>query len=426
MTELLPFFWHLLAMAVLIGCSGFFSCSEAALFYLGREDRKRMISGGLGDQAAVRLLDDPDRLLTAILFWNLVINLLYFALASAVSLGLHRAGASTQAGVVTVGALVTIIVISEMLPKNVGVIWPRRLAGLLGLPLAAATRVLDPIAPALKAASDFSSRLIAPRFKPEPVLELTDLERAITLGGNDPQLAAQERNVLSRVVAMSEVTAEEIMRPRRRYVAFSPPVMAADLDGQATPSGYLLVTEPDSDEIAAALDIRRAAVLPDERLDLYAEPVAFVPWSLSAAGVLTALQKKSLHVVAVLNEFGETIGIVTRDDLVANVLQHEQAARHPRDLNAKITTVGPDRLQVTGRTTLRRLGKQLGRVLPASKNITVGGLAQEQLQRIPQAGDTFAWGGLRWRAVQADGRGGVTVEIEPEPEHAADANGEPT
>lgn len=399
-------------MAMLIACSGFFSCSEAALFYLGREDRKRMATGGVGEQTAARMLDDPERVLTAILFWNLVINLLYFALASAVSLGLNRVGQTPLAGVVTVAALLAIIVISEMLPKNVGVIWPRRLAGMVSIPLAVATRVLDPIAPVLKRANELSGRLIAPRFEAEPLLELNDLERAITLGGNDPQLAAAERNVLSRVVALSEITAEELMRPRRRYMAFSPPVMATDLDGQTTPSGYLLVTEPDSDEIAAALDIRRAATLPDGRLDLHAEPVAFVPWSAPAASLVETLQA-GRRVAAVLNEFGETIGIVTHDDLIANVLQHEPAARHPRDEAAKITQVDGDRLLVTGRTTLRRLGKQLGRVLPASKSITVAGLAQEQLQRIAQQGDEFEWGGLHCTAVEADGERGLTLQIEP-------------
>ena len=103
----------LAAMGVLLFASAFFSSSEAALFSLDQGDRRRLASAGGSGRVALRLLEDSDRLLTAVLFWNLLVNLAYFALASMLSL---RCETPAQAGALAVGALFAIILFSEMLP----------------------------------------------------------------------------------------------------------------------------------------------------------------------------------------------------------------------------------------------------------------------------------------------------------------------
>ena len=400
-------------MAALMIASGFFSCSEAALFYLSRDDRQRMATGAAGQRAASLLLDRPDRLLTSILFWNLVINMAYFALASVVTIGLERAGATRQATGITIGALLAIIVFSEMLPKNLGVLWSRQLAALLGIPLSIATKLLDPVLPALERASQFCRRLLAPQFASEPYMELDDLERAIAISGSDPALVEQEQNILSRVVALSDMRVEEVMRPRRQYLAFAPPVTADQLNGQTTPSGYLLVTERDSEEITAALPMEEAALLPPgERLDKHAGPVVVVPWCGAAASTLSELRRLDRRVAAVLNELGETIGIVTIEDLMAQVLQPDPAPRHPHDRPGRLDELAQGVWQATGRTTLRRIARQLGIQFPATRAITVAGLLQEQLQRLPTTGDTIRWSDFEWRTIDDSDETGLLVQFE--------------
>ena len=126
----------LVAMGLLLVCSAFFSSSEAALFLLGSQDRRQFASGNRAQRAAARLLRDPDRLLTAVLFWNLVVNITYFAIAAITSLRLERAGRTDYAGLFALGALLSIIFFSELLPKSLAVLQPRRLAAWLSLPLA--------------------------------------------------------------------------------------------------------------------------------------------------------------------------------------------------------------------------------------------------------------------------------------------------
>ena len=130
----------LAAMGVLILFSAFFSSSEAALFYLSRPERRKLAQGSRAGRIAARLLAEPDRLMTAVLFWNLVVNLAYFALASIISIRLEHDGHTAAAIHSAVGSLLAIIVCSEMLPKSLAVLQPRRLAAFVAIPVAAMLR----------------------------------------------------------------------------------------------------------------------------------------------------------------------------------------------------------------------------------------------------------------------------------------------
>ena len=120
----------LIAMAVLIACSAFFSGSEAALFYLRWEDRRTLAAGGPSQRAAAALLQDPDRLLSAVLLWNLAINMTYFGISSIVALQIEHEVGRSPAVVFSSISLLVIIFFSEMLPKSMAVLGARRFAGL--------------------------------------------------------------------------------------------------------------------------------------------------------------------------------------------------------------------------------------------------------------------------------------------------------
>jgi len=405
----------LAAMAVLICASAFFSGSEAALFYLGREERQAMQSGGAAQRLVIRLLERPQRLLTAILFWNLLINLTYFALASMIGLRLQEQGEKSSVGIVAASSVLALIVFGEMLPKMIAVVQPATVSRVVSVPLTAAVRSVDRLMPLLNGLNVLSRRLLFPRLEPEAYLALDDLERAITLGTADQVLARHERNVLQHVIALSEVRAEELMRPRRHYRSFRPPVRMADLEGEVPSGGYLLVTEPDSDEVAASISLRRLIDVPGEHLEQRAKSVICIPWCATVAATLDELRRQDRHVAAVINEHGETQGIVTMDDIMETVFHHP-SSRSERTLRVPSLMKKADgSWEVTGITTLRRIAKRLAVDLPETHSVTVSGALQEVLQRLPQAGDVVHWGPLRLTVLAAPARGTLKARLEVRP-----------
>jgi putative hemolysin len=399
------------AMGVLILLSAFFSSSEAALFYLSRPERRKLAAGSRPERIAAALLDDPDRLMTAVLFWNLLVNLIYFTLASIISIGLKRQGHAAAAGSFAVGSLLVIIILSEMLPKSLAVLQPRRLAGLVAIPLAAMVRLLSPVLPGLRLANLLSRRLLWPRFQPEPYLRVGDLERAVQLSTSDAALLEQEQRVLQNLVLLSEIRADELMRPRIQFLSFRPPVSLADLEGRMPRSGYLLLSEPDSDEVAAAIPLRNLSSIPAEHLEQHAEAVVYVPWCTTVAEVLEVMQRQDRQVAAVVNEFGETIGILTFDDVLDTIFGRSPSRSRRLLERLPIRRVGPGTWQVTGMTSLWRLVRHFDVPRPPSKSVTIAGVVQEVLERFPRTGDRCRWGPFELKVLDVPERGQLLVEL---------------
>jgi CBS domain containing-hemolysin-like protein len=408
---LLPYTPWLVAMELLILCSAFFSGSEAALFYLGHSERRALAAGNPAQRVAAKLLARPDRLLTAVLFWNLVVNLAYFTIASITSLQLERDGHTTMAGGFAVGSLLVIIIFSEMLPKSLAVLLPKGLAALVALPLAMMVRVLRPVFPVFHLANLLSRRLLLPRFRSEPYLRVGDLERAVQLSTSDASLLEQEQNVLQNLVLLSELRVDELMRPRILFRSFRPPVSLEDLEGRIPPSGYLLVTEPESDEVAAAIPLRRLSSIPSKHLEHYAEAVVCVPWCTTVAKTLELMQRQDRQVAVVVNEFGETIGILTFEDLLDTIFS-PAPSRSERLLQGEpIRQVGPQVWTVTGMTSLRRLSRYFHIERPPSQSVTVAGIIQEELERLPQTGDECRWGPFQLKVLAVEQRGRLLAEL---------------
>lgn len=408
MTDLLPplELWlpGAAAMLGLICASAFFSASETALFYLSHEDLRGMRVGSARDRVAASLMRQPDRLLTAILFWNLVINLSYFATSVVVARRLIDGGYRAAAGVYGFVGLLTIIVFGEVVPKTGAVVFRRGLASLISFPLALAVRVLDPITPGLAKLTLVIRRTLWPNLKRETVLEAEDLERAVEISDHGKQITDRERQVLHNVLDLSEIKAEEAMRPRGTFVVLTPPVQLADLRGEVLDAGYVMLQSSKKREVNRAIPLNEFSSIPDEHLEAAAEEVVFVPWCALLADVLELLRQKFCGVAVVVNEYGDTIGIITYEDLIDTMLS-SQPSRARRILQREpVVEVSPGHYHVEGMTTLRYLCGRLGiEYEPPDEGVfTVAGLLHHELEHLPQIGDECDWTGYRFQVIESN------------------------
>ena len=403
----------LIAMVALMAFSGFFSASEAALFYLRPRDRNALRSGNRAQQMAAELMKDPDRLLSAVLFWNLVINIAYFTLSSICALKIDRDENLGQGFALFFAcfSLLSIIFFSEMLPKSLAVLKPKTLAGTVSIPLAVAIRIVDPLMPFLKSINTVSQRLLFPGFRSEPYMEIADLEKAIEHSGNDAALIKQEQAVLQNIVQLSEIRIDEWMRPRTQFVTFQPPVSLKDLSGAVPASGYLLISEPETEEVAQAIRLDNQFGMPTEDIERFAEPVLYLPWCATVADALEKMSHKDREVTAVVNEYGDTIGILTVEDILETVFTYAPSrSKRILDLNP-LHKIEEGKWIVSGMMSLRRLARTLEVETPATHSVTVGGVIQESMQRLAEKNDICDWGPFHLRVVEAPQRGNMIVEL---------------
>jgi len=428
-----------LVMLILTLISGFFSGSETALFFLSPEEQRDLARGSAGQRAAARLLDTPDRLLAAVLFWNLLTNLTYFVVSVVVAEHLLSANYAATAGAVGLGGLGAIILLGEVFPKSVAVAAPKTVAGLVALPLGLAVRAVDPLSPRLDALTVALTRTFWPKLETEEYLSAADLEHAVEAATNTRELAGPERQVLRNVLDLSGVTAEEIMRPRGTYPTLQRPVRRSDLDGRIPPGGFVAVIDPINDpvegsakpnlsaasaEYVLTLDSADAALGddpndPDARLDGRAVPLPFLPWCASAASAWALLAETGRAAVGVVNEYGETVGVVTFDDVIDAILRPD-ASRARRLLLSEPVRLRsaaaeePETWEVAGLTTLRYLLKRLELPddLEETDPVTVTGLLLEELEQLPEPGDACDWRGLRVTVEEVVGADVRRVRVE--------------
>lgn len=413
MNSFLPLLPWLIAMLVLIFCSGFFSASEAALFSLRPSQRRTLKNGTPNEKVAYRLLTDPDRLLSAVLFWNLVINTVYFALSSVVALRMEKEGFGQGAALAfAMFSLLAIIFFSEMMPKSFAVLRPLSISRAVSIPLTLFVRMIDPVMPLLESTTLVARRLLAPKLKTEDYLDSADLERAIDItGSSDASVIRQEQAVLQNIVQLSNIRIDEWMRPRTQFDKYTPPVSLTDLDGKLPASGYLLVTGTDSEEIEKAIRLDNQYQLPEENLEKRAEPVQYMPWSATVADALERMSHRDREVTVVLNEFGETIGILTIEDILETVFTYSPS-RSKRLLDQNpLHILEEGRWAASGMMSLRRLARELELDLPDTHSVTVGGVVQEAMQRLAEVGDEGDWGPLHFRVVEIEHRGNMLLEL---------------
>jgi len=381
LSELAAQWPFLLAMSLLIFASGLFSGSEAALFSIRDRDRKKLLPGGGTGRIVAHLLDSPDRLLAAILFYNLLINMIYFALVAMVSTDMSRPG------VFTFAALVTIIFFSEMVPKSIGVMKPVQIAMVVGIPISVAVTVISPILPLVRWANDAAARLLWPSFQAEPAINLADIERAIDLGTDDALLIRRERAALQALVAMAETRADEMMRPRSRLLVVIPPLDQSVLNEGSPPGGYLMVADA-HDETGetwvGSIAVRLLRPQQFNDLDSAVDPVLFVPWSARVSRVYEELDRQDFSVAVVVNEFGEVIGAISVDDILRGVLANKGQRDAAED---QIQLIGADHYRMPGMTSLRALSRALSIEVPEERAATVSGYVQRYNERVPRAGD---------------------------------------
>tara|TARA_R110002049_G_scaffold2750_8_gene22264 strand:+ start:215867 stop:217147 length:1281 start_codon:yes stop_codon:yes gene_type:complete len=382
----------LLSMGVLILFSAFFSGSEAALFSLTPRGRRQIARGGVGGRVATGLLQDPERLLSAVLFWNLLINMIYFAIAAIIGGRLESdpERGSSPAIAFTFASLLTIIFFSEMLPKSFAVLAPVRISVLVGAPLAIAVRIVSPVLPLVKVTNLAAGRLIWPTFEPEPTIELADIERAIELGTDDAALLHRERMALRGLVEMAETRVGEVMRPRAKLLLCPAPGDRAVLAAGTPPGGYLMLTDAEGRNITSTIGIRmlRPSLMDD--FAAAAEPVIYAPWSARVSQVLDQLNEENVSVAVVVNEFGESIGALSIEDILRRVLAPRMGEEESSQAE-EIQVLGNDCYRVLGSLSLRVLAKRLDVELPDESIATVAGYIQRINERLPRTGDSASF-----------------------------------
>ena len=404
-----------LALLVLANVAGSFFCSlsEAALLASSEARiRARLEAGRRGAAALLALRADPGRTLASIVFMN---NL--FAIAGTAAISAYATEVlTTPAGMAVFIAVQTLAIIAfgEIVPKVLGEALPEPIAGGVAPVLVRVRRVLTPFV--------WLIEQLVKWFRPTARVvsgQEAEIRELARLGEEGGHIDPDEAELIRRVFRLDDITAEDVMTPRRLVTAFAADARIDDARDALLAASHdqFPLYEGDLDTVTGILQLRDALAAlvrgeGDKALGTLQRKPLFLPTSRKVDDVLKDVQERHGRMAIVIDEYGVTEGIITMNDLVEELVGE---AIDDVDVSAGLVKrTSRFSALVHGLTRVRDVARFLNCPVTFEsedeENTTVTGLLQERLDRIPERGDVLTMdGGLEITVRVADPRMAVRV-----------------
>jgi CBS domain containing-hemolysin-like protein len=384
-------------LAVLLFCSAFFSGTESALFSLSRDQVRRLKHDGHHIEKLLSLLsDNPSGLLVAILFGNLVVNILFFSTSAVLSMqiaALYGEWAHAAAGF---GVLLLVILAGEILPKAVGISFPERLARLNAMPLLGWFHFMGPVRRVL----EWITNRMEPGDQHDHRLGADELRMLIEATHHDSTFGKQEKAIVEDIVNLPEIRVRELMVPRvsQLFRRADAPAGEALTEAAAQQIELIPIYEGEEDQIigvveTSALFIDGSAERP---LSHYSKPVKFVPETKRADQMLQEFLDEGLRMVCVVDEYGGLAGTVCLEDLLEEVVGEFDVMEAP-----PVEQLGESTYRLRGNLGIREWRSLFVGFLPREMMQglaldTLSGLVVSLLKHLPKPGDVAQVENLRF------------------------------
>lgn len=386
-------------LCILIGLSAFFSASEMALSSVNKVRIKTMADDGDKRAAKVLALTERfDRTLSVILIGNNIVNIAVSSILTVLATTLFGAGG---VAIATAVATVLILIFGEITPKCIAKEKSEDIALGVSSILSIVITVLYPVAVFFVKLQNLISR-IAGAGKNQPYVTEQELLNIIETIEEEGVIDEQRSELMQSALAFDETVAQDVLTPRVDLTAINIADSPEKIKQLVLTERFsrIPVFEKTLDNIIGILHTRdyleamlKTGQAPEDIRPLLAKPV-FVHKSQRIAALLNDFRRKRVHMAIVTDDFGGTMGIVSMED----VLEELVGEIWDEDEEAEVDFVQtePFVYRVSGdfpiETALERIGCELKHF--DSEFSTVGGWALEQLGYIPAVGESFEANGI--------------------------------
>ena len=368
--------------------SAYFSATDTAFSSLNRIRIKNMADKGNKRAALVlKLSEDYDRLLSTILIGNNIVNIACASLSTLLFVRLlgEDAGASVSTAVTTV----IVLVFGEVSPKSIAKESPEKFSMFSAPILNFMAVLLTPLNFLFKQWKKVLSRFFhssASQGITEEEL-ITIVEEARQDGGIDEQ----EGDLLRNALEFNELKAADILTPRIDVVGVNVCAGAEEIASVFTETGYsrLPVYQDSIDNIVGILyhkDFYNKIYGTGKGIKDVIRPALFITRHKKISQLLQELQASNHHIAVVIDEFGGTVGIVTLEDILEELVgeiwdEHDEIIR-------SVEKLSDDEFLVLGNANVDKLLELLG-YDEETEAVTVNGWIMNELQKLPEKGDSF-------------------------------------
>ncbi len=423
---------QVVVFVVLLLLSGFMSASETALTAIGSWKVRELRDSGSPAGFAFGVLErNPTRFITTLLIGNNIVNIAFTALVTQVTLAVTIARGGSESLAVSIATAITtlvILVFGEITPKSIAVHHPVAVSRLVIRPVYFMSVVLYPLGIGFTWVTGQVLRLLRLQPTSSTFMSTDELRMMLQSAEESGALEAQEQEMIRGVIDLEETVVREVMTPRVDVVAVREDVSLDELQKLVTEHGYsrLPVYGESIDDIKGVVYARDllpylglAEAVSSTRVADIMTPAQYVPETLSILSLLRDMRIRKNHIAVVVDEFGGTAGLITLEDIIEEITG-EIYDETDEDEVDDILDLGDGRFRLRGTAHIESVADAFKIDFDDDGDYdTVAGFLIDELDHIPQPGESISFQGVRFTVEDGDERRVVSVVAqreEPEPQ----------
>jgi len=394
----------------------FFSAAEMAFIAANRLRLRHLAEEGSG--TAARYLEAfrrPERPLSTAMMGVTIAHIVASSAATWVLLPVLGGLAPL---VVTAVLTPVMLVFGEIIPKAVAREWATWLILRIYRPLTWASFLLAPLVAVAHGTVTWVLRLFGARQETmRQFVSREELKALLQLEPGEADVTSQEAEMIDKIFDLGDTTVREVMVPLVDVAMLPETATPADVIQLIGRRGFSRIPvyaqrETDIVGVVAAMDLLNRGADVSTLAELR-RPVSYVPETKRIDDLLREMQRSRNHLAVVVDEYGGSIGVVTLEDILEQIVGEIQD-EHDR-APASVDRLPDGSYWVAARTHIEELNETLDWGLPKQDYETVAGLVLATLHRIPRIGEEFQVGRYTITVLDADARHVKAVKIAPPP-----------
>ena len=382
---------QLIILLILLGLSAFFSSAETVLTTVNKiRIRSLAEDGNKRAKTVLKITDDSGKMLSAILIGNNIVNLSAASLTTSLAYSFGGSMVAIASGILTV----LILLFGEITPKTMATIHAEKMALIYAPIISIFMKVMTPVIFIINGLSIGVLFLLRvdPNAKNDLMTE-TELRTIVDVSHEDGVIESDEREMIYNVFDLGDAKAKDVMVPRV-HVTF------ADVNStyeelldifREDKFTRLPIFEDTTDNVVGTINMKDL-LLYDNTKEFHIRDIlreAYFTYEYkSISELLVEMRQASFNIAIVLDEYGETAGLITLEDILEEIVGeiHDEYDENEEDFVQEVTE---REYIIEGSMNLDDLNDRLDLDLNSEEYDSLGGFIIERLDRLPEAGDSI-------------------------------------
>ena len=392
---------QILILIILLLLSAFFSSAETSLTTVNKMRMKSKADEHVRNAAIVlKLIEEPTRMLSAILIGNNIVNLSASSLATTFAIRLAAKNglstmSSTIVGIATGVLTILVLIFGEIVPKSLATVRSEQLALFYAKPVYWITQILRPVSYIMNLISGGLIRLLGIDPTVQPTITENELRTIVDVSHEEGVIESEERQMITNVVDFGDSLAKDVMVPKMDIeFADANYTYQELLDCYSKEKFTRMPVYVDSrDNVIGIINLKDLFFYQGSKEDFHIKDVMREPYFTyeykKISELFFEMKQESIPMAIVLDEYGATAGLLTIEDLIEEIVGE---IRDEYDANEEdeITKVDDENYIMLGVAKLDDIDEKLGIKIESEDYDSIAGHVINLLDHFPEAGERVA------------------------------------